>query len=297
MTQLSTAERPAIPRKSIFFLQYIRYVYYTPKTGPKQGENVHKEFLNWGLEIGQIDWYNKLIDNDSEGGDFMKNKKLPAVFAGLAVFDFALRWAVYGLAVDEKNLIISGHPAVIALWVLAAAALALAVFSGRKAEQKVPAASAPAFFGHGLLGAAMAMTALLSASPMAGILGLVWKVLGLAGAPCLLLAGWQRMTGKEPFFGLYAAPSLFFAAHVVAHYQIWCSNPQITDYAFALLACAALAVHCYQRAAVALEEGDCRILKMTALAAVFLCGAEMAQTLHPWLYLAGAVFCLTDLPE
>ena len=226
----------------------------------------------------------------------MKKRNISPVFLLMAVLGFALRWAVYRFAVDGKNLIVAGHPAVIALWILAAAVPVLAGLSARKAAF-APAASAPAFFGHGLLGVAVAMTALMFTSPMSGILGILWKVLGIATAPCLLAAGWQRMSGKQPFFGLYALPSLFFAAHVVTHYQIWCSNPQFTDYAFALLACAALAVHCYHRAASGEEEGNPQILKFTALAAIFLCGAEMAQSLHPWLYLGGAVFCLTDLPE
>ena len=41
----------------------MRYIYYTLKTRAKQGENVYKEFLQLGLEIGQIDWYNKAINN------------------------------------------------------------------------------------------------------------------------------------------------------------------------------------------------------------------------------------------
>lgn len=226
----------------------------------------------------------------------MKNKYLPVVFAILAFLGFLLRWLVYLTAVDAKNLIISGHPMVIILWILTAAALILTALLSRNAKP-IPPASALSFLGHGLLGVAIAITALLSASPMGGILGLIWKILGLASAPCLLLAGWQRMSVRRPFFALYAPASLFFATHVLTHYQIWCSNPQFTDYAFALLACVALSSHCYHRAASCVEKGHIQMLKFTALAAIFLCGTEMAQSLHPWLYLGGAVFCLTDLPR
>ena len=121
----------------------------------------------------------------------MKKMKFPAVVTALAVLGFGLRYLVYRTAVDEKNLITAGHPAVIALWVLTAAALALAAFGSRK-QQKSGLdyqAHAPAFLGHGMLGAAILLTVCLNPLPMPGLLGLVWKLLGLAAPVCLLLSG------------------------------------------------------------------------------------------------------------
>lgn len=229
----------------------------------------------------------------------MKKMKLPAVMAALAAAGFGLRWLVYRTAVDGKNLIIAGHPVVIALWVLTAAALGLAAFAGWKQDQTAMerGADAPAFLGHGLLAVGMAMAVLLNDAPTAGLLGTAWKILGLTGAVCLLVSGFDRMRGKVPFFALYGAPCLFFAVHVVAHYQLWCANPQFTDYAFALLAAVALAVHSYELAADCENLGNRKIFTATALAAVYLCGAEMAAGVYPYLYLGGAVFCLTDLAE
>lgn len=230
------------------------------------------------------------------GRGCMKKVRFPALMVLLAVLGFGLRWLVYATAVDGKNLIVGGHPAVIALWVLTAAALALAAYGARKEPETAPsyAGHAPAFLGHGLLGVAIGMTVLLNPLPMPGPLALIWKVLGLAAPVCLLAAGFERMRGKVPFFALYAAPSLFFTVHVVAHYQRWCANPQFTDYAFALLASVALALNCYQHAAFGADMGRRKMLTLTALAAVYLCGAEMASSLYPYLYLGGALFCLTD---
>ena len=56
----------------------------------------------------------------------MKKMKISAIMVPLAAVGFFLRRLVYMTAVDAKNLIISGHPAVTALWVLTAAALVLA---------------------------------------------------------------------------------------------------------------------------------------------------------------------------
>ena len=227
----------------------------------------------------------------------MKKVKFPVVMTALAVLGFVLRRLVYMTAVDGKNLIVSGHPVLIALWVLTAAALALAAFSGwkQKASGLSFAAHGPAFLGHSLLGAGIALTVLLNPLPMPGVLGLLWKVFGIVSAVCLLMAGFDRMRGKKPFFALYAPVCLFFAVHVVVHYQIWCSNPQFTDYAFALLASVALSLHSYQLAAFSAEMGEKKMLVCTALAAVYLCGAEMALSVYPYLYLGGILFVLTGL--
>ena len=229
----------------------------------------------------------------------MKKLKFPVLMAILAAAAFGLRWGVYATAVDEKNLIIAGHPIVVVLWVLTAAALGLAAFAAWKTKEESLSfdAFAPAFLGHGLLGAALAVTVLLNPLPMPGILGQLWKILALVSAPCLLFAGFERMRGKMPFFGLYALPCLFFAVHVVAHYQSWCANPQFTDYAFGLLASVALALHCYQLSAFSAEMGEKKMLVLTGLAALFLCVGEMANGLYPYLYLGGAVFCLTNPSE
>jgi hypothetical protein len=45
-----------------------RYQYYTPLFSAKQGEIVNKEFLNKGLEIGRIDWYNRKSRKRRESG-------------------------------------------------------------------------------------------------------------------------------------------------------------------------------------------------------------------------------------
>lgn len=231
----------------------------------------------------------------------MKKMKIPAVFAGLAAAGFGLRYLVYALAVDGKNLIVSGHPALITLWVLTAAALALAALTAFRQKEEgaletIFSAGGFALLGHGLLGAGMLLTALLNPLPMPGLLGTLWKILGVLGAVCLLAAGFDRLRGKKPFFALYGPASLFFAVHVVAHYQIWCSNPQFTDYAFALLASMALCLTNYQLCAFSADLGSRRQLYLWALAGTVLCGAEMAQSMYPYLYLGGILFSLTALP-
>ena len=228
----------------------------------------------------------------------MKKMKLPVLMGVLAALGFVLRRLVYAGAVDGKNLIVAGHPALITLWVLTAAVLALAAFGGWKQKGELSFEARPAAFpGHGLLGVGIALAVFLNPQPVPGLLGLLWKGFGMASPLCLLAAGFERLRGKVPFFALYAVPCLFFVIHVVAHYQLWCSNPQFTDYAFALLAAVMLALHSYQLTALSIGEGSRGLLVFTGLAAVYLCGAEMAASLYPYLYLGGALFCLTNARE
>ena len=232
----------------------------------------------------------------------MEKRKVPSVMGMLATAGYVLRKLVYAGAVDEKNLIVAGHPFVIALWALTAAALVLALWAARREQgtevfEENFSANSSAFLGHGLLGVGMILSVCLSPMPQFGLLGTLWKALGFVSPVCLVAAGFRRMQGKRPFFALYAAPCLFFAVHVVAHYQIWCSNPQFTDYAFALLGAVCLSLHSYQLAAYSADIGKKSMLVLTGLAAVYLCGAELAGSMYPWLYFGGILFCLTNLLE
>lgn len=230
----------------------------------------------------------------------MKKMKWPDVVGLLAALGFVLRKLVYAGAVDEKNLIIGGHPFVIALWVLTAAVMVLIGISVWKQEEPEAfrpdgSASSSAFLGSGMLGVGILLTVVLNPSPMAGLLGLIWKVLGWISPVCLLLAGFDRMRGRKPFFALYAAPCVFFAVHVVVHYQIWCSNPQFTDYAFALLGTVALSFFSYQQAACAADCGKRKSLRFLGLAAVYLCAVELPGSMYPYLYFGGILWALTNL--
>lgn len=232
----------------------------------------------------------------------MKNRKWTGILGVLAAAGFALRRMVYAGAVDEKNLIVTGHPFVIALWALTAVALVLAAFAGWKqggsglfAEHF--GASAPAFFGHGMLAAGVLVTAVLNEAAMPGLLGSLWKVLGLLTPVCLVLAGFDRLRGKMPFFGFYALACVFFAVHVVNHYQIWCREPQLAEYFFSLTAMVALTLFAYQQAAFSADTGSRRMLTFTGLAAVWLSVAELAGSMYPYLYVGVILYCLTALSK
>lgn len=228
----------------------------------------------------------------------MKQAKQNKFLIPLAAAGFGLRYLVYRYAVDGKNLVISSHPLVIALWVLTVVTLGYLIYAFYRKEETdnpFPVGSA-AFFGHGLLGVGMACVVLLNEAPTPGLLGLFWEIFGLAGAVGLLSAGFQRLRGQEAFFGGYGLACLFALVHVVVHYQSWCSNPQLTDYGFDLLGTVALAFATYQLAALAVGLGKKKTLYLAAGCLAFCYAAAMAFGAYPYLNLGGIFFGLTCLP-
>lgn len=231
----------------------------------------------------------------------MNRSKRNGILIPLAAAGFALRYFVYRYAVDEKNLVVTSHPLVIALWVLTVVALLYFVWCIFRDEKlgNVPLhfpASKAAFLGHGLLAAGMLCTILLNVAPTAGLLGMLWKLFGILGGLGLIWAGAARLTGKQPFFGCYALPCLFALTHVVVHYQRWCSNPQLTDYGFDLLGTVALAFLTYHLAAFCAGLSGRKTMTLAAMCLVFFYASAMANGAYPYLNLGGFLFGLACLP-
>lgn len=288
------------------------YQYYTPNFLPKQGEILTKEFFTKGLEIGRIDWYNdklkmergklKIISQWREHAmkKLLKPNHLPAAAAGLGGLALVLRRLVYAFAVDEKNLLTGNHPLEIALWVLTAAALGYLVVNVWKLDGSDDYSDnfRPSFaagVGHVLAAAGILVTVLTNAPRMSGYLGTFWQYLGYLAPVFLVVAGAARVQGRQPNFLLHLIPCLFLVVHIVNHYQLWCGNPQLQDYLFALLGTMALMFFSFYNAAFDVGSGKRRMQMGMGLAAAYLCMAELAVTQYPYLYLGGIAWALTGL--
>lgn len=229
-----------------------------------------------------------------------KPENLPVAVAAVSAVGFALRWMLYRFGVDEKNLLTPCHPLELALWALTLAAVGFilaAVWrlggSNRYADNFGP--SMPAAVGHILAAAGILLTVLLNRPMMTGTLGTVWKGLGLVSAPCLAAAGYARLQGKRPFFLLHIAPCLFLVFHMLDHYRVWCSNPQVQDYVFSLLGTMALMFFAYYSAAFDVGSGRRRMHLGMGLAAVYLCAVSLPGGGYPLLYLGAIAWVLTGL--
>lgn len=230
----------------------------------------------------------------------MKNKYLPVLAGGMGLVGMALRALLYALCVDERNLLPVGHPLELLLWGITVVTLGFIINRVRKLGGSNRYAdnfgsSAVAAVGHVLAGAGFLLTALINVPMMDNYLGSIWKLLGIAAGPCLMLAGINRVQGKRPFFALHMIPCLFLVLHIVNHYQLWSGNPQLQDYVFALFAAMALMFFAFYSAAFDVGSGRRRMYLGMGLAAVYLCLVTLPQTEHLFLYAGGIVWVLSDL--
>ncbi len=229
-----------------------------------------------------------------------KAKYLPLLTVALGVAGMLLRWALYAFCLDEKFLLPTNHPVEILLWIVTAAALGIIVFAAWKLDGSNKywdnfKASPVAAVGHVLAGLGIFLTALLNAPLLSNNLGVIWKLLGLVGGPCLLVAAWARYQGKRPNFLLHMIPCLFLVFHIINHYQRWSGNPQLQDYVFTLFGTMALMFFCFYTAAFDVGSGRRRMHLGMGLAAVYLCLVNIPGTQYLYLYAGGIFWVLSDL--
>lgn len=233
----------------------------------------------------------------------MKNIRFPALLmlipAGLGLF---LRRWLYAVAVDISNLVAVGHPLEWLLWLSAAAAAVLTALTVRNLPATRVAsydalfpASFSASFGHILLAGGILLTVLQADAFLPGPVGTLWNWLGLASAPLLLWAGFCRARGERPNVLSHAAPCVFLVLHMIAHYQTWCSNPQLQDYLFAFLGAMGMTLLSYCHADFDAGDGNPRLLTAAGMMTLYLCVVELGYTDLPYLYIGGAVWAGTSL--
>lgn len=227
-------------------------------------------------------------------------KYLPLLVVALGCLGYGLRWLLYRTAVDEKNLLVAGHPVELALTVVTVGALALigaAVWrlDGSGAYEHNFQADLSAAIGHILGAVGLLLTVLQTAPATPGYLGRFWYLLGYASPVCLMLAAFARARGKMPYFLLYTVPALFLMFHIVDHYRVWSSNPQLQDYVFDLMGAMVLMFFLVYCACFSAGVGRRRPQLFMGLAAVYLCLTALPATACPYLYAGGMGFAATGL--
>lgn len=225
-----------------------------------------------------------------------KTKLLPiaAVVSGGVLM--ALRTWLYAAALDEKNLLLAGHPISYGIWLVAALCLGLSLTAalGTGKTGAVPAYTSLAGAGDLLL--ALVMGAFVCT--MGESTTLVQKLcfaLGVLSIPALGYTAVCRWKGKPVFFGCFAVVCVFFALYLVANYQTWSSNPQLQDYVFAMLACVSVTLFAYQNAAFCVDGGSETLWRFAGMLAVCFGIAAVAQSQQGLLYGGIALWTLTGL--
>lgn len=226
--------------------------------------------------------------------------RFPAAVLVLGAVCLGLRQGLYAAALDERNLLLRGHPLTAVLWAVVFLSAALVLLRVRKLDGSARyednfAPSPAGAYGSFLLAGGIGLTVLTNTPGMAGTLGLLWQVLGLLAVPLLLWAGICRLRGKVPSFLIHGELCLFLLIHVMNQYQRWCGDPQLMDYVFALFGALTLSFFAYYTAAFGAGCGKRRMQLGAGLLAVLFCTAALSVDEYPFLYLGGIVFALTNL--
>ena len=207
----------------------------------------------------------------------MKQKKrlpLAALVMGLACQ--IGRWTLYRTAVDATGLLTAGTPLEWGSYALSILAIGLfAAAAGKLGETEVSSSPILAGLGQLIGGLGLGWTAVRYSGEMPGMLGNLWRILGIASALCLIWSTWCTFRRKNTPFLLSLAPCLFWLTHLIDNYRGWSGQPQLQSYLFALLATMAMALFTYYTAAEVVGMGKPRLRVFAGLSAGYLCLAAM----------------------
>lgn len=230
----------------------------------------------------------------------LSRKLYPLLGLALGLVGAGCRFLLYALGVDEKGLLVPGHPAAIALWVVTAAAVLAAVLAAMtfREDNKAPdetCRSIPEALGTAVMALGVLSTLLLPENNGIATLLRLHRILSVLAFFCLLAAAVFRLMGKPVPFGCYAGAAVFFFVHVVTRYRAWSGNPQMADYLHALGAGLCLSLVSYYETALVVGLGGRRQRFALGILGIFCCVAAAARGEYPALHLCGAVWILSVL--
>lgn len=186
------------------------------------------------------------------------------------------RWTLYRTAVDATGLLTAGTPLEWGSYALSILAIGLfAAAAGKLGETEVSSSPILAGLGQLIGGLGLGWTAVRYSGEMPGMLGNLWRILGIASALCLIWSTWCTFRRKNTPFLLSLAPCLFWLTHLIDNYRGWSGQPQLQSYLFALLATMAMALFTYYTAAEVVGMGKPRLRVFAGLSAGYLCLAAM----------------------
>ena len=230
----------------------------------------------------------------------LSRKLYPLLGLALGLVGAGCRFLLYALGMDEKGLLVPGHPAAVLLWVVTAAAVLAAVLAAMtfREDNKAPdetCRSIPEALGTAVMALGVLSTLLLPENNGIATLLRLHRILSVLAFFCLLAAAVFRLMGKPVPFGCYAGAAVFFFVHVVTRYRAWSGNPQMADYLHALGAGLCLSLFSYYETALVVGLGGRRQRFALGILGIFCCVAAAARGEYPALHLCGAVWILSVL--
>lgn len=221
--------------------------------------------------------------------------KLFSVALAAGALTACLRFLLYRVGFDEKNILSSSHPLHLICLALAGFMALFLFFVMRKPEENHdPGDSLPTvIFCRCSMAAAGCLFALQGIRFFREVhesLDLIRAGMALAAACSMILravAPIRLRTLRNLCLGII---SLFFALDILCRYRAWSGNPQLPDYVFQVFACVLLAMCSYHQLAFDVGLSKRRGLLRYSLMALYLCLACISGPETQIFYLGGALW-------
>lgn len=230
----------------------------------------------------------------------VKPQLLKYLVLGAGGLGLILRVILYATGTDEKGLLVTGHWANVALWILTFAVAAVIILFTRTitGPEQYPDSHPVSFSGAlgcfaALLG--ILITTISEFAEFSSTIHLVVWILGLCAAVSMGIIGFCRLTGGKPLFLFHAVVCLYFALRMVSQYQLWSSDPQLLDYCFYLCAYVGLMLTTYHQASFDSDMGRHRALWTLTLITVYLCCLSLKGNQDTLIMLTGGIWAFTNL--
>lgn len=210
-----------------------------------------------------------------------------------------LRAVLYLTGTDSKGLLVSGHWAHIAVWVLTGLmALPVALFCRNIQSSSGTGRSSPASVA-GCLAAAAGFVAASLPDWRSALMPLekAAAMAGFASAAALVYIAVCRFLDRAPHPLSHGLICVTFALRMVCQYRLWSSDPQLQDYCFYMGAHVALMLTAYHFAALDAKLGTLRQLWFLGPAAAYLSILCLWGSGNTLFLLCCAVWVLTNLPN
>ena len=214
----------------------------------------------------------------------------------MGVAGYMMRSGLYASGLDRKNLLVRGHPLEAALWAFSGAMVLLILLEllhRPRETAPVPGTVLIPALGHLLAGGGIFLTVLWYSRDVSSPLASVWKAAGLLCGPAFLWGAVSLLRRRRPFFGIYGLGCVFFALHLICHYQVWCSDPQLQNYVFSFLGILLLMLYAYYRCAFCVSGGVSPLMRGAGLLAGYCCLVALVNDPYPLLLVGCCAWVLT----
>lgn len=211
------------------------------------------------------------------------------VFALLGLLGMGLQIWFFATAQDCKGLLQVWHPATIATIVLL---VITAVLTLASASHVQPPRHSTAVRALGA-GFAAVFSAISAVSQLRDGLLLSGIPTALAAIGCGYVI-YARLRQKKLHYVVYALFAVALMTYLISRYRLWSAEPEMTRYAWQLLALVCLMLVFYQKAALLAHAGKYPSYHFWRSMALMLSLTAIPGSQEPFLYLSAAAWLLLD---